>query len=277
MKRSPVSPAGCARTACARHARINAHAGGQALTEFLVLAFALIPLFLLIPVIAKYQDIAHATQMASRYAAFDATVHNHGGNWKPEAQLASEIRRRFFSNSEAWIKTNDTAGNFHAHRNMFWHGPQGDALIPDIDNDVTLSFGRSEQPRHADAFVPTSDRGNYAQVADRIGLQTPGIYRANVSVRIANLPQGLTSYEPLDRIDLSMTRTSSVLIDPWTATDPDQTDERVYRITELNRLRSLAAEADAEVTPVELVGGIRGPRLGQLDFWHDLVPEDRLR
>lgn len=250
---------------------------GQALTEFLVLAFALIPLFLLIPVIAKYQDIVHATQMGSRYAAFDASIRNHTGSWKPEDQLASEIRRRFFSNSEAWIKTGDTAGNFAAHRNMFWHGPRGDPLINDIDSDVTVSFGENAGSHHEEAFIRSSDRGNYQPLADRIGVETPGIHRADVSVRIANLPSGLRSYEPFDRINLAVTRTSSVLIDPWTASSPDHTDERVYRVTELDGLRSLGAEADAEVTPIDLVGGIRGPRLGQLDFWQDLVPDDRTR
>lgn len=255
----------------------RSHEEGQALTEFLVLAFALIPLFLLIPVIAKYQDMAHATQMASRYAAFDAIVHNHTGSWKSEAQLASEIRRRFFSNSEAWIKTHDTAGNFAAHRNMFWHGPRGESLITDFDSDVTVSFGASEGSRHVDAFIPASDRGNYREVADRASLETPGIYRANVSLRVANLPAGLRSYEPFDSINLTMSRTSSVLVDSWNASSPDQTDERVYRASNLAKHRHLAAEADAEVSVVDRLGGLRGPQLGQLDFWHDLVPDDRLR
>jgi hypothetical protein len=58
---------------------------GQALTEFLLVSLALIPLFLLLPMIGKYQDINHATQMASRYAAFDAILRNDSQNsWKPK-------------------------------------------------------------------------------------------------------------------------------------------------------------------------------------------------
>ena len=79
---------------------------GQALIEFLVVALALLPLFLLIPVIAKYQSIAQATQMASRYAAFDGLVRNEVQNSsKPLDQLQDEVRRRIFSNSDAPIKT----------------------------------------------------------------------------------------------------------------------------------------------------------------------------
>jgi hypothetical protein len=254
----------------------SAYAGGQALTEFLVLAFALIPLFLLVPIIAKYQDIAHSTQMASRYAAFNAGVRNHTSSWTPEQQLAGEIRRRFFSNTDAPIKTNDVAGNFLAHRNLFWRGPRGEPLITDLDSDVVPSFGRHAGTTHDQGFIAANDRDIYT-LADSIGLQTRGIYRANVSVRIANLPHGIRSIEPFNAIDLALTRTSSVLIDPWMASGPQHTDDRVYPASVLAAHRATGAAADAEVTPIDLLGGVRGPRLGQLDFWQDLVPADRLR
>lgn len=81
---------------------------GQALTEFIVLALALIPLFLLIPIIAKYQDIAYATQIASRYVAFDVMTRADGNSSsKPQKKLEDEVRRRFFGNSDAPIKTDD--------------------------------------------------------------------------------------------------------------------------------------------------------------------------
>lgn len=48
---------------------------GQALTEFLVISVAMVPLFLLMPVIAKYQDVSHSTQMASRYSAAGRRPH----------------------------------------------------------------------------------------------------------------------------------------------------------------------------------------------------------
>jgi hypothetical protein len=59
----------------------NGHESGHALMEFLVVSVALLPLFLLIPVIAKYQSIAYATQIASRYAAFDGLVRNDGSSF----------------------------------------------------------------------------------------------------------------------------------------------------------------------------------------------------
>ena len=112
-------------------ARYPRRQAGQALVEFLAMAAPLLGLFLLMPMIGKYQDIAHATQMASRYAAFDATVHNDAaGSSKPPAQLAAEVRRRYFSRPDAPIKTGDTAGDFDAHRNPLWTDPAGNPLIP---------------------------------------------------------------------------------------------------------------------------------------------------
>ena len=94
-------------------ARYPRRQAGQALVEFLAMAAPLLGLFLLMPMIGKYQDIAHATQMASRYAAFDATVHNEAaGSYKPPTQLAAEVRRRYFSRPDAPIKTDDAAGDF---------------------------------------------------------------------------------------------------------------------------------------------------------------------
>jgi hypothetical protein len=93
---------------------------GQALTEFLVIALALIPLLLLTPLIAKYQDVANAVQMASRYVTFEAMTRNDAqSTWKTPGQLAGEVQRRFFSNPDAPVKTGDVAGNFvvlAAHR-----------------------------------------------------------------------------------------------------------------------------------------------------------------
>lgn len=253
---------------------------GQALTEFLVVAIALVPLFLLMPLIAKYQDISHATQMASRYVAFEAMTRNDSvSTWKPESQLADEVRRRFFSNTDAPIKTNDVAGNFEANRNLFWRDPQGNPLIKDFNSDVTVSFGFGNGSSHNDAFSSTHD-GEPFVLRNQLDLHARGIYTANVSVTLANLPAGLTFYEPFDQINLSMTRSTSVLIDPWTAKNPQQVESKIAGNAAIFPVGSLSAVSpivDAAVTIIDLPGGLSGPKLGQLDFWRDVVPEDRLK
>lgn len=254
---------------------------GQALTEFLVLALVLIPLALLIPIIAKYQDIACAVQMASRYVAFEAMTRNDAqSTWKTPAQLAGEVQRRFFSNSDAPIKTGDVAGNFLAHQNLFWRGPSGTSLIADFGNDVSVGFGAGNRPTQGEAYDTATDGVpfNPANTADHLGLSAKGLYTGNVSVRLANLPAGLTAYEPFDKINLSIGRHTSILVDGWSAKDPSQVESRINSpvLVPSSTLVAVAPAVDTAITAVE-VGQIGSPHLGKLDFWRDVVPSDRLK
>lgn len=250
---------------------------GQALTEFLVVALALVPLFLLMPVIAKYQDIAHSTQMAARYAAFAAIARNEtAGGFTPEDQLAGDLRRRFFSDTQAPIKTHDVAGDFDAHRNRFWRRPDGTSLIPSFDA-VSLSFGGGRGPAHAQGVAGASD-GNAFPLHGRFSLPARGIYTANVTVRLADLPEGLRAYEPFDRIGLVMTRSTSLAIDPWTGRGPAQVQAALEDpvLFPGSLLRGISTLVDPVVEVIELPGNIDAPKLGRLDFWQDVVPPDRL-
>ena len=267
---------------------------GQALTEFLVVSLALIPLFLLMPMIAKYQDIAHATQMASRYLAFEATLRNDGmSTWKPVDQLAGEVRRRFFSNTDAPIKTGDTAGNFMAHQNLFWRDPRGDALIKDIGNDVKISFGSGNSADHSGAFSGASDGKPFENPVfnyhNELGLQAKGIYTANITVAVANLPSeenGYTkSYDEFRNIGLTMTRHTSVLVDSWTAKDPAQVESRINQpllfpgstLAKLKVLTDVAAGVMESPKHWPEPCTSCGPKLGDLHYWSDVVPADRLK
>lgn len=240
---------------------------GQALTEFLVVATALIPLFLLVPVIAKYQDIAHATQMASRYAAFDSLVRNNSQNTeKPLSQLQDEVRRRFFSNAGAPVKTQDVAGDFKAHQNLFWRTPDDRALISRFA-DITVS--RSGQSAH--------DGQPAAVVAGPFSFSygSTGISSARVEVRVANFPEGWKFYQPLDHLDLTIQRSTSVLADAWTGKNPDEVQTRfVPQLPPASGLSTLSQFIQPTMALVE--PGVSPPRLGQLDFWRDTVPADRL-
>ena len=253
---------------------------GQALTEFLVASVAIVPLFLLVPLIAKYQDISNSTQMASRYVAFDAMVRNDAvSSWKPESQLADEVRRRFFSNSDAPIKTNDVAGNFKANQNLFWSDPREDSLIRDFNRDVTVSYGFGNNATHNGGFSAAADGAPFV-LSGELDLQARGIYTANVSVTLANLPAGLRFYEPFDSIGLSMTRSTSLVFDPWAARDPDQVESRIANspaIFPVGTLEPVGTAANALVLSIDPLAGVPGPKLGKLDFWRDVVPEDRLR
>lgn len=261
---------------------------GQALIEFFVAAIAIIPLFLLIPLIGKYQDISHATTMAGRYAAFDATNRNDvQGGWKPPAQLADEVRRRFFSNTDAAIKTNDTAGNFKANQNLLWVDQQNHPLIANFGKDISLSFGNESTSTHTSKdFSSASDGVLFNATIDfpsRLQVVPHGIYRANVSVKIANiepLSGPLNTYKEFEKINLVMNRGTSLVIDPWSASSVAQAEQRFSGNNLLfpaGSLKKIANLLNRNVQAVDLLGGIQGPQLGQLEFWRDVVPEDRLK
>lgn len=256
--RFPLSP---------KPARARRTQAGQALTEFLVVALAIVPLFLLIPMIAKYQDIGHATQMASRYAAFDATVNNPStSGTKDPALLAQEVRRRFFSNIDAPIRTNDAAGNFRAHQNAFWRGPNNEPLISDI-NGVNVNL--------ATAGSPSSPIGRgWATV---FGLPDSPMYRGAVSVPLVNLPAGIRSYETFDRLNLRVVRDTTLLVDGWSARDLDTVRSRVNRMAPAGGALSDATQVLSLPFALIELNRVEPPRIGRLERWDDVVPADRLR
>jgi hypothetical protein len=246
---------------------------GQALTEFLLVSLVLIPLFLLIPVIGKYQDISHATQLASRYAAFDALLRNDGVNsWKAPPLLEAELRQRFFGLPGAAIVTD---GDDKAAIREGWTDPYSHPLIAS-PSDIALSFGRNRGDTHAKAY-DSGDAGDTAPflLAPAAGLGSKGLYRANVRVRLANLPAGLRSVEPFDQIDLRIERHASVLPDPWTADSPAQAEQRAGRLAPVNTVMPDALIAGA-IKVVDMASVVP-PAFGKLDRWRDAVPADRLR
>lgn len=271
-------------------ARARFSTRGQGLVEFLVVALLLVPLFLLLPTIGKYFDIAHATQMASRYAAFDGMQRNSStpDGWKPPAELAGEVRRRFFSNGDAPIKNGDIAGDFSAHRNPFWRDSQGNPLIRST-TDVHLSFGLDGKgASSAEGLGSASDDTPFGLVPPIRDLPERGIYTANVSVDLAD-PKALdgsyaSTYDFFSKLGLNMTRHTSVVLGGWSARDPAQVRERIDEPLMFpgGVLAPAKPAVDAAVLILEspsCLNGtcVKGPKLGELEFWDDVVPKDRLK
>lgn len=242
---------------------------GQSLTELLVVSFALVPLFLLIPMIAKYQDIAHTTQVASRYAAFDATIHNDQTNgFKPAEQLAQEVRRRFFSNPDAAIKTHDAAGDFKAHQNLFWRDPVDNPLIERI-GDVAVRRQPTTTTGAKAAFVE----------AGLFNLQDSPMQRGEVEVPLVNLPSGIRSYEPFDNINLRVSRQTTVWVADWAGRAPKEVNQKVRDSqggVVMDGVGMLSSVMQLPFLLLEL-NKVKPPKIGDLDIWTDVVPEDRLR
>ena len=263
---------------------------GQSLTEFIIISLVLMPLFLALPLLAKYQDIAQATEMAARYVAFDGTTRNPGmSSWKTPEQLNGEVQRRFYSNPNAAIKTNDTPGDFKANQNLYWRDPEDKSLIRNFGSDIRISFGEAMEADRGAALKSSHDDDPFL-LTEPLKLDNTGIYRGNVTVTLANLSSNLVgptkSYDMFKDIDLRMTRHTSVLVDSWTAKSPADVENRIdhavtYPATVYGP--ALGTVVGVGVAIMEMPRYLPsvcldcGPKIGKLSYWRDDVPTDRKR
>lgn len=242
------------------------HVCGQSTIEFLVLASVLLPLFLIVPLLGKQLDIAQAAASASRYVAFEGTV-RHGGSlqaWKSDAQLADEVRRRFFSASVAPVKTGDIAGDFAAHRNPLWSDHRGNSLLPVFATNVGAASRREALPQPLGAVF-----------ASGMGLDANNLHTGAVRVNVADVA-GLA---PFDALGLSIERHTTTLVDTWSAAGPAAVRSALRRERwnvaghfPFGLLETLALPLKLSPPVLERV---ELPDIGRVD--PDIIPADRLR
>jgi hypothetical protein len=189
------------------------HQSGQATVEFVVAALVLVPLFIAIPLLGKYADLFQASESASRYVAFEGMARNSSSAWKSDAELSLEVRRRFFSNSDAPVKSGDAAGDFIANRNPMWTDHAGNPLLAKFEDDVKVSTSVSDKNAVAATKV----------FAPQLGLGTNNWYSASVTVKPADIP----SFAPFDKIGITTTRKTVLLADAWTARNNGQIRGRI--------------------------------------------------
>ncbi len=238
------------------------HQQGQSTVEFIVLSLVLVPLLLIVPLIGKFMDIAQTTAVAGRYVAFEGVVRHTSSSdgWKTDAELAQEVRRRFFSNSDAPIKTNDATGDFNAHRNTLWFDHRGAPLLPVFNHNVGVASSKEGMTQPIGAGF-----------AGAFGLSHDNLYTGRVTVSVADVA-GLS---PFDALGLTMSRSTTLLVDPWAASGPDAVRSKIQGSGAAFPYALLATEAAilAPFIPV-LDWGTSPPDVGRVD--PDVVPADRL-
>jgi hypothetical protein len=232
---------------------------GQSTVEFVVLALVLTPLFIAVPLVGKYIDLMNATESSSRYIAFEAMARNSASSWKTDAELAAEVRRRFFSNSDAPIKTGDVAGDFAAHRNPMWTDHTGRPFMSRFADDV----GVQTQVDSRNALAA-------AVLADPLGLSERNWYTASVTVRTAAIPE----FVPFDAAGLTISRRTVLLADAWTARDAAQVRSRIEEGAPYTYPPRAMREAFDIIGTIPAT--IYDPRMRMGDHDWDVVPCDRL-
>lgn len=112
------------------------------MTEFLVACLVLIPVFLAMPLLAKYLDIEDSAVQGARYLAWERTV------WTPDkkndARLENELRNRIFTRTGEPIRPGD--GNAAPGQyNPLWAGPGGRPMLAsfgDVAGSTDADRGR---------------------------------------------------------------------------------------------------------------------------------------
>lgn len=236
-----------------------ARQSGQSTTEFVVLALVLVPLFIAVPLLGKYIDIMQTAEEASRYIAFEGASRNSSSAWKADADLAIEVRRRFFSNSNAPVKTDDVAGNFTANRNPIWSDHTGAPLLDNFERTITVQTEVADKNAIAATWPYRGE----------LGLTNSNLYTAMVTVK----PADINPIAQFDSIVLSTTRKTVLLTDAWTAKNTATIRSKIedsLLIYPIGKVREI----------VDVIGllptVIFDPALKVGNFDWDIVPCDRL-
>jgi hypothetical protein len=240
---------------------------GQSTTEFIVVSLVLVPIMIIVPLLGKYMDIAQTATVAGRYVAFEGAVHNTSNGWKTDATLADEVRRRFFSNTDAPIKTSDTAGNFTANRNMLWADSRGGYLLPNLNNNIgVITIKESLQRPYLTPY------------AGSFNLSRDNLYTGTVNVSVANVASSGSPYgiAPFDHINLAISRHTVVLVDGWAAKSVGDVQSKVQDAT-------LAFPYDVPLKPTASLLNLalsvfepstKSPDIGRVD--PNVVPANRV-
>lgn len=258
-------------------------ARGHALVEMLLVAAALLPLLVLIPALGKLQDIAHAARMASRAVAFDAAWHHdRSSGWTDPQQLAQQIRARHFARDAGPLRAGQEPGEGSGSwAPPHWTQPDGTSWIRDPQS-IRIGFGPNASHEPADGWSDVGDSRPFELQplagAARLGLPARGTFTGRVEVPLARWAEGIRLWQPFDRLDLTLAAETSVLIDGWVARSPAEVEQRVSSASPVPPgLRDAARGlAGLGVTALEL-GRLPPPRIGDLEAWRDVVPQDRLR
>lgn len=231
---------------------------GQSMTEFVVLALVLVPLFIAVPLVGKYIDLMNATETASRYVAFESVVRNSASSWKDAATLSGEVRRRVFSNANAPIKTGDTAGDFTEHRNPLWTDHTGKPFLETFEQGVAAQGPVASKNAIPAAFFKSA-----------LGLAESNLQTGTVTAKAVNV----TGFPPFDDLNLQITRKTVLLSDTWAAKGLEDVKSRIEDSISVYPVGTFKPIIDplGQIPPTFL-----DPTFKVSDFDWDIVPCDRL-
>ena len=256
---------------------------GHAIAEFVAMSAVLVPMALLVPALGKIADMNHAAIESSRYVAWERTIASAAD--KSDATIAEEVRRRFFSDIDAFILTNEGSQAGDDQRQQLWRDHRGNWMLRGY-NDVTIQTAENDTPGSAAGMVADLMSGFMNAMGsfsgdDDTGISGRGLFRADVNVNVGSIP--LTPFDSgtdcaggqTNATFLCIRRHNVILGDTWASGNSSQMERRVRALVPTS-----AFEQFSDVT--DLIGSI--PILSEFrDFRPGYVapdtvlPPDRLQ
>lgn len=269
---------------------------GQAMTEFLVACLVLIPVFLAMPLLAKYLDIGHSATQGARYLAWERTV------WTPDrkgdARLENELRNRVFTRVGESIRPNDgdaAPGEY----NPLWRAPGGKPMLASYDVGGSTDGGKGQMTPGAIYNTLTDDLfrfynfvitklefiGGVRQAEFQVNVR--GMYASTIGVNVAAQGEAdTTGIVPkalhVDALTV-VPRRNYIVTDAWTASGPGTGNHCTAGQDSMSEL--------CQVAPLVLTTGLSGwfqkltdavgtviPEFKGMDYGHiepGVAPDDR--
>ena len=264
---------------------------GQALTEMAIVAAVVVPLFLLVPVLAKYFHIKQTAGQAARTAAWEATVtadHNFD-NLDAAAQRQRVLDRHFGLSLDPIATQASGAGDGDDVRSQMMNSFSNHALLQ--RGDVTLAPYGNESGGRVTTIIEGFSRIFELVPGGSFPPNRNGLVTSELRVRPRNLVTrdggAATFLDPFHAIDLDMTLQHTLLADAWNASgnglenSPSHGHDRsaLEQVQSLSPLSVMEPVADLfedlevlDMLPV--VGTISRFRPGYIQ--PDIVPHDKL-
>jgi hypothetical protein len=254
---------------------------GQGMVELAVCAAVLVPLFLLIPIVAK---LGHGKQMAmqaARNAAWEATV---ADNYQAPSRTAlqSKALDRNFAAADAPIRSRITGNT---------SGPFEDQMLNTFSNRKLLEKADLTVPRTSNAgspgfldeaakLLPASYISPNAFPPNRKGYVTAEVALNYRDLKTAD-GRPARFLEPFDNLDLVDRRHQTLLADAWNASGPRSGKRSVIATVKPLAPESYFAGLDPlletfkVLSPImPMVGSLGDLELGTIE--PDVVPSDKL-
>lgn len=266
---------------------------GQALAEMAILAAVLVPLFLLVPMLAKYAHLRQTTQQAARGAAWAATVtQNYKTSTLDVQQQRQLLMDRYFNTADAPIKSAVADGQDNQAR-------LGDTLLNTFSDqplversDIQLQPYKFEKQaglmEKVTGFIPEWLPGNFPPGEERELVTSELVVKAR-DLRTAN--GGSATYlAPLDNIGLEFKASHTLLVDTWNAAGNgiEGAASEGHERSVWEQVRTLAPGSNLDVMGdtlddlevleiIPVLGAVAKLRPGYGQDVVDVVPHDRLQ